>query len=39
MSKITYKIKEKVGAMDNLSKFQKFTKLKASYAEYDKFSD
>src|ERR1041385_1648848 len=33
------KIKEAVGAVDNLSKFQKFSKLKASYVEYDKFSD
>ena len=39
MSKITDKIKEKVGAIDNLSKFQKFSKLKASYIEYDKFAD
>jgi hypothetical protein len=36
MSKITDKIKEKVGAIDNLSKFQKFSKLKASYIGYDK---
>jgi hypothetical protein len=39
MSKITDKIKEKIGAVDNLSKFKKFTKLRASYIEYDKFSD
>src|ERR1051325_3670683 len=39
MSKITDKIKEKVGAIDNLSKFQKFSKLKASYVEYDRFAD
>ena len=39
MSKITDKIKEKVGVVDNLSKFKKFTKLRASYIEYDKFSD
>jgi len=39
MSKLTDKIKEKVGAIDNLSKFQKFSKLKASYIEYDKFAD
>src|ERR1051326_6389787 len=39
MSKITDKIKEKVGTIDNLSKFQKFTKLQASYIEYDKFAD
>jgi hypothetical protein len=34
MSKITDKIKEKVG-----TKFQKFSQLKASYIEYDKFAD
>ena len=34
MSKITDKIKEKIGAVDNLSKFKKFTKLR-SYIEYD----
>ena len=39
MSKIKDKIKEKVGAVDNLSKFKKFSKLKASYIEYDKFAD
>jgi len=39
MPKITDKIKEKIGAVDNLSKFKKFTKLRASYIEYDKFSD
>src|SRR3569833_2559592 len=39
MSKITDKIKEKVGAIDNLSKYQKFNKQKASYIEYDKFTD
>jgi hypothetical protein len=39
MSKITDKIKEKVGVVDNLSKFKKFSKLRASYIEYDKFSD
>jgi hypothetical protein len=39
MSKITDKIKEKVGVIDNLSKFQKFSKLKASYIEYEKFAD
>jgi hypothetical protein len=33
------KIKEVVGAVDNLSKFEKFSKLKASYVEYDKFAD
>jgi hypothetical protein len=39
MSKITDKIKEAVGAAENLSKFTKFSKLKASYIEYDKFAD
>jgi len=39
MSKITDKIKEKVEIVDNLSKFKKFSKLRASYIEYDKFSD
>jgi hypothetical protein len=39
MSKIGKKVKEGVGAVDNLSKFKKFSKLKASYVEYDKFSD
>ena len=39
MAKITEKIKEAVGATDNLSKFKKFSKLKASYVEYDKFND
>jgi len=39
MSKIKDKIKEKVGAVDNISKFKKFSKLKASYIEYDKFAD
>jgi hypothetical protein len=39
MAKITEKIKEAVGAADNLSKFKKFSKLKASYIEYDKFDD
>jgi hypothetical protein len=36
---IGQKIKEAVGALDNLSKFKKFSKLKASYVEYDKFAD
>ena len=31
MAKIGEKIKETVGAVDNLSKFKKFSKLKASY--------
>lgn len=39
MTKITEKIKEAVGAADNLSKFKKFSKLKASYVEYNKFED
>ena len=39
MAKIGEKIKETVGAVDNLSKFKKFSKLKASYVEYDKFTD
>lgn len=33
------KIKEAAGVFDNLSKFEKFSKLKASYIEYDKFKD
>jgi hypothetical protein len=36
---IGQKIKEAVGAVDNLTKFKKFSKLKASYVEYDKFAD
>jgi type II restriction/modification system DNA methylase subunit YeeA len=39
MAKIGEKIKEAVGAIDNLGKFKKFSKLKASYVEYDKFAD
>ncbi len=39
MVKIGRKIKEAFGAVDNLSKFEKFSKLKASYVEYDKFAD
>ena len=39
MAKIGEKLKEAVGAVDNLSKFKKFSKLKASYVEYDKFAD
>jgi hypothetical protein len=39
MAKIGEKIKEAVGAVDNLSKFKKFNKLKTSYIEYDKFAD
>jgi hypothetical protein len=33
------KIKEAVGAVDNLSKFEQLSKLKASYVEFDKFAD
>jgi hypothetical protein len=33
------KIKEAAGVFDNLGKFEKFSKLKASYVEYDKFMD
>jgi hypothetical protein len=33
------KIKEAAGVFDNLSKFEKFSKLKASYIEYDKYAD
>jgi hypothetical protein len=39
MAKIGEKIKEVVGGVDNISKFQKFNKRKASYIEYDKFAD
>jgi hypothetical protein len=39
VEKIGEKIKEAVGAVDNISKFKKFSKLKASYIEYDKFAD
>jgi hypothetical protein len=39
MVKLGRKLKEAVGAMDNISKFKKFSKLKASYIEYDKFAD
>ena len=39
MTKITQKIKEAIGTPDNISKFKKFSKLKASYVEYDRFSD
>jgi hypothetical protein len=39
MAKIGEKIKEAVGAVDNMSKFKKFSKLKASYIEYDRFTD
>lgn len=33
------KLKEVVGVADNLSKFEKFSKLKASYIEHDKFAN
>ncbi len=39
MPDIEQKIKEAAGAMDNLAKFKKRTKLQASYVEYDKFAD
>ena len=39
MTNITNKIKEAAGAVDNITKFKKFNKLKASYIEFDKFSD
>lgn len=39
MVKLDRKIKEAVGAIDNISKFEKLSKLKASYIEYDKFAD
>ena len=39
MPDIGQKIKEAAGAVDNLTKFQKFSKLKASYVEYDQFAD
>jgi hypothetical protein len=39
MSKIAEKIKEATGAAGNLTEFKKFSKLKASYIQYHKFSD
>ena len=39
MPDIGQKIKEAAGAIDNLSKFKKRSKLQASYIEYDKFAD
>ena len=39
MSDIGQKIKEAAGAIDNLAKFKKRSKLQASYIEYDKFAD
>lgn len=39
MPDIGQKIKEAVGAVDNLAKFKKRTKMQASYVEYDKFAD
>ncbi len=38
-SDIGQKIKEAVGAVDNITKFKKFSKQKASYVEYGKFVD
>jgi hypothetical protein len=39
MVSLARKLKEAVGAVDNLSKFEKFSKLKASYVEHDKFTN
>jgi hypothetical protein len=39
MVNIGRKLKEAVGAVDNLSKFEKFNKLKASYIANDKFAN
>ena len=39
MTDIGQKIKEAAGAVDNLTKFKKRSKLQASYIEYDKFAD
>src|SRR5919202_652484 len=39
MAEIGKKIKEAAGAVDNLTKFKKRSKLQASYIEYDKFAD
>lgn len=39
MEDIGRKIKEIAGAADNLTKFQKKSKLEAAYVENDKFSD
>jgi hypothetical protein len=39
MVDLTRKIKEAVGAVDNVTKFKKLSKVKASYIEYDKFAD
>ena len=39
MADIGRKIKEAAGAVDNLTKFKKFGKRKASYVEFDVFSD
>ena len=38
MVKVTRKIKEVAGAVDNISKFKKLNKRQASYIEYDKFA-
>jgi hypothetical protein len=39
MVKLGRKLIEAAGAMDNISKFKKLSKMKASYIEYDKFAD
>jgi hypothetical protein len=39
MPDVGQKIKEAVGAVDNLTKFKKRSKPQASYIEYDKFTD
>ena len=39
MTDIGQKIKEAAGAVDNLTKFKKRSKLQASYIEYDTFAD
>ena len=39
MDDIGQKIKEAFGSIDNLTKFKKFSKLKASYVEYGRFAD
>ena len=39
LSDIGNKVKGVAGAVDNMTRLKKRTKLEASYAEYDKFSD
>ncbi len=39
MVKVGRRPKEAAGVVDNITKFKKFSKLNASYIEYDKFSD